>query len=132
MKQVILPLVIVDHTARLCLHSNAPLPLHIQFVQHLLVLSRFDGAGEFEKSIAERALAMVDMRNNAEIPKSFNGDGRDALFELRFDFELLDSMESGGYVEGPEANCGREAMAGRCRLAGACPDIDEAIFQAQT
>jgi hypothetical protein len=131
MKQVILPLVVVEHATCLRLHCDPSLPLHIQFIQHLFILSRFDGSRQLQKSITQRALPMVNVRDDTEISEPFNWDGGDALFEFRFYFELLNCTESSGYVEGADGRCGKEAMIGGSRVGGVFPDIDEAICKAQ-
>ena len=70
MKQVILIFVVVYHAARLCLDRNTALALHIEFVEELLLAPRFDCARELEEPVAEGALAMVNMGDNAEVSKA--------------------------------------------------------------
>lgn len=67
MKKIILPLVVVQHAAGLCLHRNAALALHIKLIQELLLASRLNCARELEEPVTEGALAMVDMGDNTEI-----------------------------------------------------------------
>ena len=69
MKKIILPFVAVYHAARLCFDRNTALPLHIELVQELLLASQFDCAGELEETVAKGALAMVDVRDNTEVPE---------------------------------------------------------------
>ena len=69
MKQIILPFIVVYHTTRLCFDRDTPLPLHVEFVQKLLLASRFDCACELEEPVAEGALAMIDVGDNAEVPE---------------------------------------------------------------
>lgn len=70
MKEIILPFVLVQHAAGLCLDSNAALALHIELVQELFLASWFDCTCELEEPVAKGALAMVDMGDNAEIPEA--------------------------------------------------------------
>ena len=69
MKQIILPFIVVYHTTRLCFDRNTALPLHVEFIQELFLASRFDCACELEEPVAEGALAMIDMGDNAEVPE---------------------------------------------------------------
>jgi len=87
MQQVILPLVIIHHRAGLRLHGDAAFALHIQLVEELLLPARLDGAGQLQQAVAERALAMVDVRDDAEAPEAVDGDLRDALLQLRLDLQ---------------------------------------------
>lgn len=82
MQQVVFTVVIINHAACLSLDSDAALTLHVQLVQDLLVAARLNGAGELEQPVAERALAMIDMGNDAEVPKTLNWDGGDALLKV--------------------------------------------------
>jgi hypothetical protein len=51
--------------------------------EDLLVIVRFGyRASEFQEPVAERALAMVDVRHDTEVSVSIERDGSDALFEL--------------------------------------------------
>lgn len=70
MKQIVLSLIFVQHTASLRLHRNAALALNVELVQELLLPSRLDGARELEQPVAEGALAMVDMGDNAEVSEA--------------------------------------------------------------
>lgn len=72
MQQIIIPLVIVYHTAGLRLHGNPPLPLNVQFIQDLLIASRLNRASEFEQPVTERTLPMINMCHYTEIPESFD------------------------------------------------------------
>lgn len=52
--------------------------------QNLLVaVAGRDGACVFEQAIAQRALSMVDVRDDAEVSVPLNWDGRNARLELR-------------------------------------------------
>ena len=82
MQQIVLPVVIVYHRACLCFHCDSPLPLHIQLVEDLLIIARLDGAREFQEAVAKRALAMVDVRNDAEIAEAGDWDRGDALLQV--------------------------------------------------
>lgn len=55
------------------LHGYSTLSLHLQIVQHL-ILSSFtaNGARQLQQTIGQRALAMIHMRNYAEIPYTFH------------------------------------------------------------
>ena len=60
---------VIYHAACLRLDRDTALSLYIELVQELLLASRFDCACELEEPVAEGALAMIDMGDNAEIPK---------------------------------------------------------------
>src|SRR4051794_24155119 len=54
------------------LDGDAALALEIHRIEHLLHhLPLGKGAGDFEKTIRQRALAVVNMRNDREIPDEF-------------------------------------------------------------
>ena len=59
--------IVLYHTTRLCFDRNPTLPLHIKLIQELLLASGFDCACELEEPVAEGALAMIDMGDNAEV-----------------------------------------------------------------
>ena len=82
-QQVVVPLVVVDHGARLRLDRDASLPLYIELVQNLLVAARLNGARELQQPVRQRAFAMVNMRYNAEIAISLNWYLGDAFLQLR-------------------------------------------------
>jgi hypothetical protein len=82
MQQIVFSLVIVQHAACLRLHCDAALSLNIQFVQDLFIPTLLDCARELQKTVTERTFAMVDMSNNAKVPKAFNWDGGDSLLEV--------------------------------------------------
>ena len=81
MQQVIISIVIVDHGARLRLDSDTALSLDIKFVENLLVASSLNGARELQQPVAERALAMVDVCDNAEVAEPLNGNPRDPVLQ---------------------------------------------------
>ena len=59
---------LVIHRHRFALDRNPPLPLQLHLVQELrLHLLRADGAGDFQKPVGQRGLAVVDVRDDAEI-----------------------------------------------------------------
>lgn len=99
MQQIVLSFVVPNHATCLCLHRDASFPFHVQLVEDLLVLSGLDGSRNLEESVTERAFAMIDMGDDAEVPESFNWYRRDALLEFGLYFELLNGAQSGGYVE---------------------------------
>lgn len=74
MEQIIFPLVIVYHTTCLRLDRDASLSLHIQLVQDLLILASFNCPCQFQQTIAERALPMIDVGDDTEVPKAVDGD----------------------------------------------------------
>ena len=65
---------VVDHADRVALDGDAALALEVHRVEHLLahLLAR-ERAGGFEQPVGERRLAVVDVRDDAEIPDSFLG-----------------------------------------------------------
>lgn len=104
MQQIILSPEIINHRTRLRLDRNSPLALHIELVQDLLVAARLDGARELQQTVAERALAMVDMRDDAEVAEAVDGDLRDSALEVGLDLEGDGGVERSG---------GREWTAGQ-------------------
>ena len=72
-EEIILAFILVQHATSLCLDGDATLALHVELVQKLLLASRFDCAGELEEPVAEGALAMVDMGDNAKISEAVKG-----------------------------------------------------------
>lgn len=85
MQQIVLSVVVVYHRACLCFDCDASFSFHIQLVQDLLLSSRLDGAREFKESVAESALAMIYMSNNAEVSEAVDGDLGDSFFEWSLD-----------------------------------------------
>lgn len=73
MQQVVVAIVVVDHGARLRLYRDAAFSLHIEFIQDLLVTTSLDCTCKLQQPVAERALAMVDMRDNAEVAEPLDG-----------------------------------------------------------
>ena len=78
MQQVVQPAVVPDHAARLRLDRDPALALDVELVQHLLVPAGGDGARDLEQAVAERALAVVDVRDDAEAAEARDGDRGDA------------------------------------------------------
>jgi hypothetical protein len=64
------------------LHRNAALPFNVQLVQDLLVSPFLNGARELEETVTERAFAMIDMSNDAEIAEALNWDGSNSTRKL--------------------------------------------------
>ena len=62
-------LVFVAHLDGVALDRDAAFPLQIHVVQYLrLQVPLAHGAGIFQKAVRQRAFAVVDMRDDAEIP----------------------------------------------------------------
>ncbi len=72
MKEIVFVLVFIQHAACLRLDGDATLALYIELIQYLLVPPRLDRACELEEAVAERALSMVDVGNNAEVAISLD------------------------------------------------------------
>ena len=76
------------------LDRDAPLALQVHVVEQLLVhLALADGAGVFQQPVGQRALAVVDVGDDAEVAdvrKSIGHEGRsrDAEFEVESDDSL--------------------------------------------
>jgi hypothetical protein len=87
MQQIVLAIVIVNHRACLRLDGNASLSFHIQLVEELLLASRLDCPSNLQQAIGECALAMVDVRDDAEIAEAIDWDVSDPPFEVRFDLQ---------------------------------------------
>ena len=69
-----LTLVLVDDGGGLRLDGDAPLPLHRQLVQDLLVVGRgLHRAHQLEDAVGQRGLAVVDMRHDAEVAYPLEG-----------------------------------------------------------
>jgi hypothetical protein len=59
----------VRQAHRLCLDGDSTLALEFHAVQELgLSAAGLYGSGQLQQAVGERRLAMVDMRNYAEIP----------------------------------------------------------------
>jgi hypothetical protein len=57
------------HARRLGLDRDAALALDVHLVEELVApLARLEGAGDVEQAVGERALAVVDVRHDAEVP----------------------------------------------------------------
>lgn len=83
MQQVLLPLVRIQHGARLRLDRDAALALHVELVEDLAavgVVGR-DGARVLEEAVGQGGLAVVDVRDDAEVAVAREGDGVDAGLE---------------------------------------------------
>src|SRR5690606_8141974 len=98
----------VGHAHGVQLDRDAPLPLQVQRVEHLLVhLALGQRAGALEQAIRERGLAMVDVRDDTEVP------------------DMLEPHESTGTGTGTrsavEVNPWRQASGGRA-LSGSGSD----------
>ena len=70
---VLLPLVIVQHLDGVALDGDALLALEIHIVEHLILhLACGESAGEFQKAVGKRALAVIYVCNDAEIADVFH------------------------------------------------------------
>lgn len=107
MQQIVVALVLVYHAAGLGLDGDAALAFDVELVQDLLVAAGLDGARELEQAVAEGALAMVDVGNNAEVPKAINWDIGDALLEIGLESIGLGAAGEGG-GEGAQRWRGKE------------------------
>jgi hypothetical protein len=87
MQQIVLAIVIVNHRACLRLHGNASLSFHVQLVEELLLAAWLDRPGNFQQAIGECALAMVDVRDDAEVAEAIDRDVSDPPLEVRFDLQ---------------------------------------------
>ena len=106
MEQVVLSLVVVDHTTCLRLDRNAPLPFDVKLIEDLFVPSRLNRSGKLEEPVAERALAMIDVGDDAEVPKSIKRNIRDPSLELT-----------------NSSSCGCEPQVGSCEWAYASHNV---------
>lgn len=113
MQKIVVAFVVVYHTAGLGLDGDTTLALDIQLIQDLLVTAGLNGAGELEQSVAESALAMIDVSDDAEVAESLNRDGGDAFFEVRLG-SMGDGVAGGGGAKGaqPCGGRGREEFGG--------------------
>jgi hypothetical protein len=71
-EKVVVTVVIVYHAACLSLHGNAALALDVQLVKYLLISSGLNSTSELEESVTKRALSMIDVGDNTEVPKVLN------------------------------------------------------------
>ena len=68
-KDIFLPLVDIIHLNGVALYRDAPLPLKIQIVKHLILEVPFvDCPRLFQEPVRQRALTMIDMGYDAEVP----------------------------------------------------------------
>lgn len=81
MQQVVVPIVVVNHGARLGLDRDAAFSLDIEFVQNLLVAASLYGTRDLQQSVTERALAVVNVRDNAKVAEPLNGDPGDPFLQ---------------------------------------------------
>ena len=109
MKQIVLSIEIVQHTTRLCLDCDAPLPLHIQLIQYLLIASWLNGARELKEPITEGTLAMIDMSHDTEVPKSLDRYSGDAALKLQ---NRVRSLSASCYCCGECAGAGEQFRRG--------------------
>lgn len=89
MEQVILSFVVVNHGTCLRLDSDASLSFHIKFVHNLSRTTLLDGSCQLEEAIAERALAMINMRYNAKVPETLYRYSSYPLLQVCLDFSGL-------------------------------------------
>ena len=58
----------MGETHRLRLDGDAALALEVELVEHLVLhVAQCDGAGCLEQSVRERRLAVIDVRDDAEV-----------------------------------------------------------------
>lgn len=106
MQQIVVALVIIYHGTCLRLDSNPSFPFHVQLVQELLLSTRFDSPRELQESVAQRALTMVHMRHNTEVPVILDWNLLDPSLELSLELELLLGLEGDALVKASQANGG--------------------------
>lgn len=59
----------IEHSCCLCFDCNPPFSLNLQLVEVLgLPMALLDGAGELQQPVGQRRLAMVDVRDDREVP----------------------------------------------------------------
>jgi hypothetical protein len=97
-QQVVVAPVVVYHGACLRLDGNAPLSLHVQAVEDLLLAAGLDGARELQQAVRQGALAMVDVGYNAEVAVSLDRDVGDAFLQVSLRTESL-RIATGGVWE---------------------------------
>ena len=76
---------VVDHRAGLSLNCDASLSLDIQLVKDLLISAHLYRPRELEQPVTECTLAMINVRNDAEVAKAFDGNSGDPPFEFCHD-----------------------------------------------
>ena len=107
MQQVVISLVVIQHTACLSLYCDASLTLNVQFIQNLLVPARFDCACEFQQAVAKRALAMIDVCDYAEVAETLGWNGSNAFLEVRLCLWWLSGEVHGRSMEDPTGDRGQ-------------------------
>lgn len=93
MEHVVQALVVVQHSTRLSLDGDASFSLDIELVQDLSISTLFDDSGQLEQAIAQGALSVIDVGDNAEVAKAVYGNGGDALLQLRLRLDGLRQAE---------------------------------------
>ena len=68
-ESVVLPVLsLVNHRYRVALNRDATLTLQIHRVEQLVLhFAHLDGAGQFKDAVRQRRLAVVDVRDDAEV-----------------------------------------------------------------
>lgn len=94
MKQIVLTFVVVHHSTGLCLDGDAPLALHVESVEKLLVPAFLDRACDLEQTVAESAFAMIDVSHNTEIAESVDRYCSNALFKFGDDLRWAAGVRS--------------------------------------
>lgn len=89
MQQIVFSFVVVQHVTCLGFYGNASFALNVEFVEDLLVPTGLDCPSELQETVAQRGLAMIDMRNYTEVAKSFDWNRSDAFLEVRLLFQGL-------------------------------------------
>ena len=87
--------VVVAHANGAGLNRDAPLPLQLHVVEHLLFeLPFFNRPGAFQQTISQRALAVVDMGDDREVANvgRVNGHGRSVLQKRHAIFRPLEPL----------------------------------------
>jgi hypothetical protein len=74
--------VVVEHSTCLSLDSDASFSLDVEPVQTLSISTFFNDTSDFQKAVAQGALSMIDVGDNAEVAEALYGDGGDASLEL--------------------------------------------------
>ncbi len=107
---VLLPIVRVLHRDRVGLDRDAALALQVHRVEHLLLhLAAAHRAGQFQQPIGQRALAVVDVGDDREVPDVFR-IGHGGRIRIRYAQSSGDRMQGTG-------NCmaDSEPVVGRVR-----------------
>ena len=70
-----LPFMFMLHLDGVALDGDAPLPLQLHVVQHLVLEVPFlQGSGEHQEAVGQRAFAMVDMGDDTEVANMIHQD----------------------------------------------------------